>query len=134
MFAKSFVGACIAGTALSVNLEHITQTPAALIEKLYQTEAATTSEETSIGLTIKVPTGDNPTPVIDVYTTGGDSAPVVNVHTTGSDSTPVDNSATDGGESTPVDDGTPVDDSTPVDDGINGGESITMKDDGTECW
>ena len=43
MFAKSFVGACIAGAALSINIEHIHQTPAALTEILSQTEAGSIS-------------------------------------------------------------------------------------------
>ena len=38
MFSKSFMGACIAATALSINLKHIDQSPAALTEILSQTK------------------------------------------------------------------------------------------------
>merc|ERR1712051_574361 len=43
MFAKSFVGACIAGAALSVNIAQIHQSPAAFTEILSQTEAGSIS-------------------------------------------------------------------------------------------
>ena len=45
MFIKSFVGACIAGAALSLTIEPIHQTPAALTEILSQTEAGSISAE-----------------------------------------------------------------------------------------
>ena len=45
MFAKSFVGACIAGAALSINIEPIHQSPAALTEILSQTEAGSISAD-----------------------------------------------------------------------------------------
>ena len=38
MFNKSFMGACIAATALSINLKHVDQSPAALTEILAQTQ------------------------------------------------------------------------------------------------
>ena len=43
MFAKSFVGACIAGAALSVNIAQIHQSPVAFTEILSQTEAGSIS-------------------------------------------------------------------------------------------
>ena len=38
MFNKSFMGACIAATALSINLKHVDQSPAALTEILAETK------------------------------------------------------------------------------------------------
>ena len=45
MFIKSFVGACIAAMALSLNIEPVDQSPAALEEILTQTSATTISKE-----------------------------------------------------------------------------------------
>ena len=45
MFSKSFVGACIASAALSINIEPIHQSPAALTEILSQTEAGSISAD-----------------------------------------------------------------------------------------
>ena len=45
MFSKSFMGACIAGVALSINLKDLRQTPAALTDILSQTKAANISAD-----------------------------------------------------------------------------------------